>query len=403
MRETITDPTSWKRQQASEKTVAARHAWIRRTNQKTGAGAAPGQLVIHVELGTPGQFIRRDETAASSACSYVRFAFETDEELVHSDDIVVISDSHDHHGLLRNLWCQRFDGVHGEDGEAHGAAETPECLVEEPAPELAGAALQRTAAGRYLAADGIEVVRHTNGRWAAYAPIDFMHDARLPRELNWQRTICSGQDTRAHTYRWINAWRAKLAAHIDQVHEQALIKNGRRRDALFFATDIDGWEINRGEQCFAYGPDDILGAQLWASKVLNPEDPAGLAWTEHHDHAGTWYAPHVRRLESLLSGTRDPETRDSKTPAETLAGRRRAHYLIETRVSGGRWDSEYGETPPYYRDSQASLDDLAETILVNIVMSKTRDPWRPIRVSTWMDGTPAVGHALRDSLRYSHL
>jgi len=193
--EPIGRPHTWPIAQADPDTVRARRAAVRLTHTITGFTAPTGQLVKHIELGIPGVMVSSD-----GSLSYVRFAGDAEKSAVHSADVVALD---------TNGWfsCEILDDpAHKE----HGEAETPECLVPEPDQELIGPELVEVRPGRYEAADGVFVYRHTDGTWWSYGP------ARLDDD-----SICAGQKTLGRTYLWINRWRAAMDERREADHGRA--------------------------------------------------------------------------------------------------------------------------------------------------------------------------------------
>lgn len=206
--EKIGEPHEWKLGQADERTVEARHAAVHDTKTPTGADATPDQLVVHIELGTPGQFVRRDPE--SDSISWVRFAGDTEPSMVHSDDVVVVK---------TDGWfsCNQMD-AHPD----HGQAVSPECLLPLPDVELVGPELVQVAPGRYETADRIEVTYHPDDQtWWAYGR----------NAWGMPDSVCAGQPTLTSTYRWINGFRERMAERRDRDHGQAL-KIIEAREAL---------------------------------------------------------------------------------------------------------------------------------------------------------------------------
>jgi hypothetical protein len=80
-------PETWPAGQADEATVDARHLAVSVNGARTGYQAKPDERVIHVELGTRGTFVHGD-----GDCSYVVFDGEGGSDLVHSGDVVVITE-----------------------------------------------------------------------------------------------------------------------------------------------------------------------------------------------------------------------------------------------------------------------------------------------------------------------
>lgn len=82
-------PESWPAEQADEPTVVARHLAVHASGSRTGYQAKPGERVIHLELGHRGTYV-----AGDGDCSYVQFDGEFQDNLVHSNDVIVITEPH---------------------------------------------------------------------------------------------------------------------------------------------------------------------------------------------------------------------------------------------------------------------------------------------------------------------
>jgi hypothetical protein len=78
-------PETWPAGQTDEHTVDARHLAVYASGTRTGYQAEPGDRVIHLELGTRGTYV-----TGEGDCSYVLFDGEPKDDLVHSNDVVVI-------------------------------------------------------------------------------------------------------------------------------------------------------------------------------------------------------------------------------------------------------------------------------------------------------------------------
>jgi hypothetical protein len=85
--EAVGRPETWPAGQADEGTVHARHDAVYASQTRTGYQAEPDERVIHVELGTRGTYAHGE-----GDCSYVLFDGEGGSDLVHSGDVVVITE-----------------------------------------------------------------------------------------------------------------------------------------------------------------------------------------------------------------------------------------------------------------------------------------------------------------------
>lgn len=197
-------PHQWKPGQVDEKTVTARRAAVHGHGLRTGYDAEPGQLVVHVEFGTPGIYVRSEP-----GCSYVRFAGDTKAELVHPNDVVVLADSTDWIGC----WISE-DETHLD----HDQAVTPECILGDPPAKLEGPELVEVSPKCWKAADGIFVTAdRADGTFWAYDERGIPGATGTDRD----RIICANQTSLEETHRPINRRRAAVAEHYTAAYEIA--------------------------------------------------------------------------------------------------------------------------------------------------------------------------------------